>query len=460
MRMQTLESMGINAETINQYDQRIPRYTSYPTAPFWTEEFDASRWSDHLRQNAGNEDPVSLYVHIPFCGKHCLFCACNVIITPRRDVAEDYLGYLEKEISLVSEQADVKGPVVQLHFGGGTPNYLDLDQMERVVRALEASYPFAKDAERSIEIDPRVANPEYIAGLHHRLGFNRISFGTQDFNEDTQSAIGRGQTREVTFENVTAARKNGYGSVNIDLIYGLPRQDEDTWRETLDTVAELRPDRIALYNFAFLPSKLAHQRALSEEVLPAPSLKLQMFIEAHNRLTHEGYVFIGMDHYALATDSLAKALEDGSLRRNFMGYNTLRGTGMLSFGTSAISDYRGAFAQNDKKLSVYKRMITEGHIPVERGLPLSPEDLERRHLIEELMCGGVIRLDALSSRAREIIREERGELTSLEEGGLLTVSDDEIRVTGKGRVFLRNIAVIFDEWIRKARTKHLFSRAV
>lgn len=460
MTMQTLDSLGINADTISQYDQRIPRYTSYPTAPFWTEEFDAGRWTDHLRNNAGNEDPVSLYVHIPFCGKHCLFCACNVIITPRRDVAEDYLGYLEKEIALTSAESKVKGPVVQLHFGGGTPNYLALDQMERVVRALEAAYPFAADAERSIEIDPRVADPAYIAGLHHKLGFNRISFGTQDFNEETQSAIGRGQTREVTFANVGAARENGYGSVNIDLIYGLPRQDENTWAETLDTVAELRPDRIALYNFAFLPSKLAHQRALGEEILPEPALKLQMFIEAHNRLTREGYVFIGMDHYALATDSLARALEDGSLRRNFMGYNTLRGTGMLSFGTSAISDYRGAFSQNHKKLSVYKRMINEDVLPVERGLPLTREDLERRHLIEELMCGGVLRLGELGDRSREIIDEERSELARLEEDGLITVSDGEIRVTGKGRVFLRNIAVIFDEWMKKARTKHLFSRAV
>lgn len=455
-----LESLGITPEAITKYDQRIPRYTSYPTAPFWTEEFDSPRWEAHLRDHAGSTDPLSLYVHIPFCGKHCLFCACNVIITPRRDVAEDYLGYLEKEITLAGKHADVGGRAIQLHFGGGTPNYLDLDQMERVVRALEQAYPFDPKAERSIEIDPRIATPDYIAGLNARMGFNRISFGTQDFNEATQSAIGRGQTREVTFANVNAARANGYGSVNIDLIYGLPRQDDATWSETLDTVSELRPDRIALYNFAFLPSKLAHQRALNEEILPEPSMKLQMFIEAHDRLTAEGYVFIGMDHYALASDSLALALEDGSLRRNFMGYNTLRGTGMLSFGTSAISDYHGAFSQNHKKLSVYKRMITEGVLPVERGLPLSQEDLERRFLIEELMCGGVLRLSELSDRCSAILDEEKDELSRLADEGLVTVTPDEVRVTGKGRVFLRNIAVIFDEWIRKARTKHLFSRAV
>lgn len=458
--MYTFEKLGITAETIQQFDQRIPRYTSYPTAPFWTEDFGPESWTEHLRSHEGLDSPLALYVHLPFCRKHCLFCACNVIITPKQEVAEDYLGYLFREVEIAAQTLRPSGRAIQLHLGGGTPNYLSMGQMERLVRTLEANFPFDPGAERSIEIDPRVATPGDVAAYHDDLGFNRVSFGTQDFHAETQQAIGRGQTRDITFANVEAARRSGYTSVNIDLIYGLPRQTAESWAETLDTVAELRPGRIALYNFAYLPGKLAHQRALEAEVLPAPPLKLEMFIEAHNRLTNEGYVFIGMDHYALADDSLAVALRDGTLRRNFMGYNTLRGTDMVSFGTSAISDLGGAFAQNVKKLSVYKRMISEGVLPIERGLLLTEEDRERRFLIEEIMCNGHLGLAALSPRSRRIFEEERAGLEQLHEFGLIDLTKDHLEVTPKGRVFLRNIAVLFDEWLKKARENHVFSRAV
>ena len=459
--MDTLSSLGITAEKITEYDQRIPRYTSYPTAPYWSEQFDAAAWSNHLAEHAGGRTPLALYAHIPFCEKHCLFCACNVIITPKREVADRYLGYLFREIDLVAAQARSEGEVVQLHLGGGTPNYLAQAQMTALVRHFEARFTFAPDAERSIEIDPRVANPEYVAALHDECGYNRISFGTQDFNEETQLAIGRGQTREVTFANVREARARGFRSINIDLIYGLPRQTEKSWSETLDAIDELLPDRIALYNFAFLPSKLAHQRALNDEALPPPAMKLEMFIEAHNRLTANGYVFIGMDHYARVDDSLTKALRAGTLRRNFMGYNTLRGTDMLAFGTSAIGDYHGAFVQNVKKLSVYERMVDEGVLPVERGLRLSEDDILRRHIIEEIMCNGTLPLLGEANAAvRTLVEQEAEALDPLEADGLIVRHDDRLDITDKGRVFLRNVAVVFDAYLKKGRDRHLFSRAV
>lgn len=455
----SLKSLGITAEKIRKYDQRIPRYTSYPTAPFWTEEFDADWFAGHLRKNRGSSADLSLYIHIPFCQKHCLFCACNTIITSKEGIAEDYLDWLEKEIALAAGLYRPAGKTVQLHFGGGTPNYLTHRQMDRVVKVLRDTFDFHPRAEASIEVDPRLATPEDVRRLYSENDFRRISFGTQDFYDATQSAIGREQTRAATFANVDAAREAGFQSVNIDLIYGLPRQTEDSWRDTMKTVTELRPDRIALYNFAYLPTKLAHQRTLDEELLPSPETKLRMFIESHDRLTGAGYVFIGMDHYALADDPLARALEDGTLRRNFMGYTTLRGVNMLSFGTSSISDLHGAFAQNDKKLSVYKRMIGEGRLPTERGLVLSEDDMRRRFIIEEIMCNGRLRFDAREG-IESIVKEETPRLELLAGDGLIELGGDGLRVTPKGRIFLRNIAVVFDAYIKHGGKKPLFSRSV
>jgi oxygen-independent coproporphyrinogen III oxidase len=464
IQAKTLEQLGIGAETIREYNQRIPRYTSYPTAPCWTETFDADKWSKHLEEKHHSSRDLSIYFHIPFCQKHCLFCACNTIITPKNEVALEYINYLEKEVDLIFQTNQPKGSVVQLHFGGGTPNYLDIAQLSRVVQFIRDRVPVDQEAEISIEVDPRVATPEDMDVYYNEIGFRRISFGTQDFNEETQQAIGREQTRDITFANVEAARRAGFKSVNLDLIYGLPRQTEATWSATIDEVCALRPDRIALYNFAFLPSKIAHQRALLQEQLPEPELKLQMFIESHNRLTEEGYVFIGMDHYALKDDSLAQALEQGTLHRNFMGYTTLRGVDMLSFGTSSISDFHGAFAQNNKKLSVYKRALHEGRLPTERGLLLSQDDLFRRYVIEEVMCNGHLRFDLdpeqVGGDVQALVQSEMVRLQPLCEDGLIELDSTGLRVTTKGRIFLRNIAVIFDAYMSQKGKKPLFSKAV
>jgi oxygen-independent coproporphyrinogen-3 oxidase len=336
--------------------------------------------------------------------------------------------------------------------------------MTRLVKMLERNFDFREDSERSIEVDPRIATPDDIRGFYHDHKFRRISFGVQDFNPATQFAIGREQTKDITFANVAAAREVGFRSVNIDIIYGLPQQTETTWHDTIDQVIKLRPDRLALYNFAFLPSKLPNQRSLTPEELPSPALKLQMFIEAHDRLTQAGYDFIGMDHYALHDDSLAVAQRAGSLRRNFMGYTTWRGTDILAFGISAISDFQSCFAQNVKKLTVYKRMIDEGKIPVERGLLLSDEDRVRQFIIEEVMCNGVLHYDADPGvpgvDVGAIVREERDRLAPLEDDGLIAFEKNALRVTDKGCIFLRNIAVVFDAYLKQRENKPLFSRAV
>jgi len=466
----TLHDLGITPQKIVTYDQRIPRYTSYPTAPVWKENVDSKTWEEHLVSNTSTDKPLSLYVHIPFCSNRCYFCGCNVIITKKEGVSQAYLDLMKKEIELVSKslKGSKQRPVSQLHLGGGTPNYLPEHEMDELINLLKETFYFTKDAELSIEVDPRIASPEYISFLHDRHGFNRISFGVQDFDADVQASIGREQTRDITFLNVKTARELGFKSVNIDLIYGLPKQTLESWRQTIDEVCVLKPDRIALYNFAYLPDKLRNQKFLDPTLLPETADKLRMFIETHDRLTQEGYVFIGMDHYALADDSLNLSQKKGNLRRNFMGYTTLRGTDLLSFGVSSISDFQDGFGQNVKKLSTYREMLSRGELPIERGLLLTEEDRIRQYMIEELMCNGFLGFDHESERRAGFPRDaiktrvlaEKEALRPLEEDGLVILEEGGLRVTEKGRVFLRNVAVVFDAYINKDGKAPVFSRAV
>ncbi len=459
-----LQHLGITADTIESYNRRIPRYTSYPTAPFWKTEVGADEWKAYLGEHARSDRPLSLYVHIPFCAKRCLFCGCNVIIAGKEGVSEPYIADLLQEIKLVKANYPAQSKVIQLHLGGGTPNFLSQKSMSSLIQVLESEFDFDDTAERSIEVDPRIADSDYIEFLYQQHGFRRISFGVQDFNPDTQQAIGREQTQEITFQNVIAARETGFKSVNIDLIYGLPQQNEGTWNKTLDAVLELRPDRIALYNFAYLPAQMAFQKSLDPEQMPSAEVKMQMFIEAHNRLTTAGWRFIGMDHYALCEDSLAQAQVAGTLRRNFMGYTTLRGTNLLGFGVSAISDFENGFAQNVKKLTEYRQMIHAGALPIERGLLLSEDDKIRQYVIEEVMCNNILEFKDVGefreSMLRQIVADERERMKPLIDDGLLTLDDAALRVTEKGRLFLRNIAVLFDAYLKDPDKKPVFSKAV
>lgn len=457
--MSSLRELGITPETITAYDQRIPRYTSYPPAPAWTEEWSSDSWKHHLEATSTQSGDLSLYVHLPFCGKRCKFCACNVIITSRHDVANRYLESLMREMALVAALWRGTGKVIQLHFGGGTPNFFSIEQLRGIIERLRSLFPFSETAELSIEVDPRIATPDYVTALAADLSFSRISFGVQDFHAETQEAIGREQTEEVSFHNVKAARDAGISSVNIDLIYGLPMQTPESWEKTLISTVDLRPDRIALYNFAWLPGRLAHHREFDGETLPAPQEKLDMFVAAHEKLTEHGWDFIGMDHYALQSDSLSKALHAGSLRRNFMGYTTLRGTDLIGFGTSSISDFQNAFSQNVKKLNQYQDMVDAGVLPVERGLMLSEDDRVRRHAIEEVMCNGFIDAASAPGPVWALVDSSREELARLDSNGLVRLSTNRLEVLPKGRIFLRNIAVVFDAGM-KSKGNVEFSRAI
>lgn len=460
----TLAQLGVTPERLTAYDQRIPRYTSYPTAPFWTPEFGAKAWTNHLQAHRDSPKALSLYVHIPFCAHRCFFCGCNVIISQKPGIASDYLDTLAVEISRFREHYDAKGEVIQLHLGGGTPNYLASTEMQRLLNLLSEHFIFADGAERSLEVDPRVASPDDIHRLKEDHGFNRISFGVQDFNPATQKAVGRTQTLDCTFANVEAAREVGFSSINIDLIYGLPLQNLETWTASLDHVLRLRPDRIALYNFAYLPSLMKNQTPLKAEQLPSPEEKLKMFVEAHDRLTAGGWRFIGMDHYALEEDSLSQAQIEGTLRRNFMGYTTLRGTDLISFGVSSISEVQGAFSQNLKGLKDYRGALGNGSLPVERGCLLSAEDRLRQYLIEELMCNGRLRYEGDLPLPGELIQKRveavRSRLEYLAQDGLLHLDDQGLTITPKGRIFLRNIAVVFDAYLENPGDHPTFSRAV
>jgi oxygen-independent coproporphyrinogen-3 oxidase len=455
---QNFAQLGITAETLAAYDKRIPRYTSYPMAPVWTEDFQGPQWDAHLAAKAATTRDLSLYVHIPFCQKRCLFCACNVIATRHEGVADKYLDDVELEVRLARRHLHDDNRVIQLHLGGGTPNYLNDAEMGRLIGLLRSEFSFSGQIEQSIEVDPRIATREEIFRLHQRDGFNRISFGVQDFSDATQHAIGREQGRDASFNNVQAARDAGFRSVNIDLIYGLPKQTAQTWSDTMDCVCELKPDRLALYNFAWLPGKLPHQKKLKAEDMPSAELRVEMFIEAHNRLTANGWRYLGMDHYARETDSLTRAFEAGTMRRNFMGYTTLRGTDLLGFGVSAISDFAGAFSQNTKKLNVYHDELVKGIFPLERGMLLSEDDLLRRECIESLMCQA--RLDRHDERMARLIDEVREPLEELERDGLVELNDEALLVTLKGQVFLRNIAVLFDAYMNRLAKNPVFSRAV
>lgn len=446
----------LDRDFIARYDTRAPRYTSYPPAPFWKPEFDGEAWRRHLAASAPEPGappkPLSLYVHIPFCERHCLFCACNVVITSKEGIASRYLDALEREIDLAASLASEGREVVQLHLGGGTPNYLTADEMARLMATLRSRFRFAKEAEVSIEADPRVSSREEIRRFAEVDGFTRISFGAQDFHDATQEAIGRTQTFEITRDLIAEARAAGLRSVNIDLIYGLPRQTAASWRQTIDRFLAMRPDRLALYNFAFLPDRLAHQRGLVAEEMPSPDEKLEMFLETNERLLAEGYRFIGMDHYALAEDSLALALEDGTLRRNFMGYSTLRGTDTLAFGASAISEVAGAFAQNTKNLAEHEREVAEGRLPVERGMRLNDDDARRQWVIEQAMCAGFVGASAYAGRfpGGDFTAEFHAELerlAPLQADGLVEIDSTGLRVAPLGRFFLRNVAMAFDAYL-------------
>lgn len=460
--------VDISWELLRKYDRPGPRYTSYPTAVEFSPRFTERDYRDKLAQaDRAVDESLSLYVHIPFCEHRCLFCGCNVVITKRRDVAASYLEFLHREIDLLAAHLPHRRTVSQYHWGGGTPTYLSLDQIEALHGKIAERFEILPDAEVAIEVDPRLTSLEQ-ARLLRRLGFNRISMGVQDFTAEVQAAVRRNQTREQTRRLYDECRRLGFHSVNLDLIYGLPLQTPATFARSTETVIDLRPDRIALYSYAFVPWLKAHQKWIDADALPDPGTKLRLFCIAREMLLEAGYVPVGMDHFALPGDELVLAARDGRLDRNFMGYTVRGGSDMVGLGVSAIGDVRAGLAQNTKKLSVYGEAIGAGRLPIERGVALDRDDLIRRDVITRLMCNFELDVAEVEARfgidfqgyfARELteLRREDGPV----EHGFVEIAGKRLRVVGHGQLFIRNICMAFDRYLRDERpTGPSFSRTI
>ncbi|MFP7721335.1 oxygen-independent coproporphyrinogen III oxidase [Lysobacter sp. A3-1-A15] len=454
---------------LRRYDRPGPRYTSYPTAP----QFHAGFGERELRDTvaASNGDPIprrlSLYVHVPFCMSPCFYCGCNRIIT--RDLArgETYLVRLYREIAMMAELFDRDREVIQLHFGGGTPNFLSPAQLGEVVETLRSQFHFSESRDRdlSIELDPRFITPAEVGELA-AIGFNRASLGVQDFDPVVQQAVNRIQSVEETVAIIDACREHGFRSVNVDLIYGLPKQNLEGFSRTLDTVVQARPDRLAVYSYAHLPAMFKPQRQIGEADLPAPEVKLALLQLAIEKLTGAGYSYIGMDHFALPDDDLATAQARGGLHRNFMGYTTHADTDLIGLGVSAISHIGDSFSQNPRDLPSWQIALDEGRLPVFRGMRLSEDDQLRADLIQSLMCQGQIPIDALERRYLinfgEYFADALDRLHPLMEDGLVRVEERRIVATSRGRLLLRNIAMCFDRYLDPSPVPAAprFSRAI
>ncbi|WP_434633397.1 oxygen-independent coproporphyrinogen III oxidase [Chromobacterium sp. CV08] len=452
-------------ELIERLDGSGPRYTSYPTADRFTPGFSADNYQHSLRQRriGANRKPLSLYAHIPFCNTICYYCACNKIITKNKSLADRYLDYLEREIRLTAEELGCREKVIQLHFGGGTPTFLSDAQLERLMGILGSHFEFLSDGEYSIEIDPRKVKRETMFKLAE-YGFNRISVGVQDFNAEVQRAVNRVQSEAETRAVIDAGREAGMKSVSLDLIYGLPQQSRETMRDTLEKALALDPDRLALYNYAHLPSVFMPQRRIMEAELPSPAVKLDILQDAVRMLTDAGYVFIGMDHFAKPDDELAVALRQGRLQRNFQGYSTHADCDMLGFGVSAIGKVGSCYSQNDKTLDDYYAALDQGRLPVTRGLELDNDDVLRRTVIQGLMCRFSLSVEAIEEvhgiNFAQYFAAEMPQIRDFQQQGLLSFDGDFLMVEPKGRFLIRNIAMIFDRHLRERETRARYSKTI
>ena len=464
--MPALAVASITADLLRTYDQPGPRYTSYPTAVEFSSAFSADRYVGKLDEAAAlTSEPLSLYLHLPFCEERCTFCGCAVIATRRHEVAETYLDYLLREIGMLADRLRYRRRVVQYHWGGGTPTYLTPAQITALHAGVRRHFAIDPAAEVGIEIDPRVTSGSQIDTLRG-LGFNRLSMGVQDFSPDVQQAIGRRQSLQTTRSIFHYARRAGFDSINIDLVYGLPKQRLDDFSGTLDAVIEMRPARVAVYSYAHVPWLRPNQKRIDPLDLPSADTKLELFGAAVDAFLEAGYRQVGMDHFARPDDELARAADRRTLHRNFMGYTTKPATDLIGAGITAIGDVRGAFAQNVKKLSSYYAAIDAGSFPIERGLALTPDDQIRRTVITQLMCNFDVDVEAIEGRFGISFRSYFApELAALAAGpaahGFVAIRPDRLEVTTRGRLFVRNICMAFDAYLgSKPQARPAFSRTV
>jgi oxygen-independent coproporphyrinogen-3 oxidase len=451
---------------LRRFDINGPRYTSYPTADRFHTGFTADDYVAALGRRAGDASPLSLYFHLPFCPNICYYCGCNKIITKDHGRSAKYIKYLAREIKLVTRALDAESkllPVTQLHWGGGTPTFLSHDEMRELMQLTRSHFNLLPGGEYSIEIDPRQVVEADIA-LLAELGFNRISLGVQDFNPEVQVAVHRVQSEEETAAVIRWARQYGFTSTSVDLIYGLPKQTPQTFRETVQRVLAMDPDRLSVYSYAHLPTLFKPQRRIAEDELPNAADKLEILSDTISSLAAAGYVFIGMDHFAKPDNELAIAQQQGRLHRNFQGYSTQAECDLLAFGISSISKVGDVYAQNVRTLDEYYAILDDGRVPTLRGLRLEPDDLLRRELIGELMCQFALNVVAFSQKYRinfqQYFASELVELADLEKAGLVHASPDRITVPIKGRLLVRRVAMAFDRHLRDSQTQARYSKVV
>ncbi|MCW5611683.1 MAG: oxygen-independent coproporphyrinogen III oxidase [Rubrivivax sp.] len=458
----------LSDDLLRRLDVPGPRYTSYPTADRFVEAFGAAEYRQALRQRAqgavvGGAPPLSLYVHIPFCESLCYYCACNKIITKHKSRGAEYLELLAQEVDLHTAMLGTHEPVSQLHLGGGSPTFLSDDELAGLMDRLRRSFRVLPNAEISIEVDPRTASRERLRALA-AMGFNRVSFGVQDFDADVQAAVHRIQSYESVRDLIAEARALRFESINADLIYGLPRQTPESFRRTIAQVAELRPTRIALYAYAHLPQRFKPQRRIHAEDLPSAEQRIRMLGDALAGFLGNGYVYIGMDHFALPGDALAVAKRQGRLHRNFQGYTTQPDCDLIGLGVSSIGRVGATYSQNAKTLDEYRDALAVGEFPVVRGLALTRDDLLRRAVIMALMCQGRVEYESIEVayliNMRETFAAEFERLRPLAEAGLVEIGEQAIQVTATGWFFVRAIAMVFDRHLQADRQRERFSRII
>ncbi len=458
-------SFEVDLDLIRRLDRNGPRYTSYPTADRFVEAFGSEIYQSWVaRRNIGGiRRALSIYVHLPFCSTICFYCACNKVITRNRGKGEQYLEYLFREIDLQGPLFRDDPVVEQMHWGGGTPTFFTMPQLASLWGHLGRHFRMAPDGEYSIEIDPRSVDGEKIHALRD-MGFNRISMGVQDFDPDVQRAVNRIQNEKQTLEVMATARDAGFASINVDLIYGLPRQTLETFGRTLDKVVVAQPDRIAIYNYAHLPTRFKPQRRIVDAELPSPDIKLKLIGLAAQRLGAAGYVYIGMDHFARPGDALALAQRDGRLHRNFQGYSTHADCDLIGLGVSSIGAIGPTYSQNHRDLDSYYDSLDHGLLPVARGMELSQDDLARRAVIQALTCQFRVSKESIGIAYLldfdRYFAEEIADLRQLARDGLVELNGEWITVTPRGRMLVRNICMVFDRYLRREQETQRYSRVI
>lgn len=459
-----IDTVHISERLIKRFDRSGPRYTSYPTADRFLADFESSHYITALeeRQQQTNPPPYSVYVHLPFCASLCYFCACNKIITQDHNRSSSYVDAVLKEMELLEPHLGSTRSTGQLHLGGGTPTFLKANELTKLMEGIQKHFHFTADAELGIEIDPRTVNVETLSFLAE-LGFNRTSFGVQDFDPEVQQAINRVQPLEMVEMAISASRAVGFESVNTDLIYGLPKQSVESFSKTVDSLVMLRPDRIALYNYAHLPQRFKSQRLINDDDLPSADERLQIFLMATQRLLDAGYEYIGLDHFALPNDELNLARLDHSLQRNFQGYTTRADSDLIGLGVSAIGKVGGTHIQNQRSLKDYRASIADHKLATFRGYVMDQDDLLRSEVIMTLMCSMPVNFTSLNERynidTRLYFAPELAALQPYAEAGLVRIADNYIQVTAKGRLFVRAISMEFDKYLRQA-TSATYSRLI